>query len=300
MVDSPSKTLAILFADLAGSTRLYDTLGDLEARRITADCVDRIIDVVRVFQGHVIKTIGDEVMCAFADANAAVDAARAILGAVEAGATPGIGVHIGLHFGPVVEEKDDVFGDTVNVAARMVGLARDGEIVTTRQLVARLTPDRLAATRQIDRRSVKGKDEKIEIFTVSRPADGKLTALNFAMFDGAANESASRLVLRLPDIVVSLDATRPRVTIGRQVESDIVLCDEGVSRQHAIVELRHGKFYLCDASTNGTVLLMDDQPPTFLRREEAILIGSGRFGLSRYPDPEPPTSIHFELQTRGA
>lgn len=293
------KTLAILFADLGGSTRLYDTLGDLEARRITAECVDRIIDVVRTSRGDVIKTIGDEVMCAFADPNAAVDAACAILAAVEAGATSGIGVHVGLHFGPVVEEKDDVFGDTVNVAARMVGLARDGEIVTTRQLVERLTPDRAATARQIDRRAVKGKDERIEIFTVSRPADGKLTALNFAMYDDDARESAARLVLRLPDLVITLDATRPRVTIGRQVEADIVLSDVGMSRQHAIVELRHGKFYLCDASTNGTVLLMDDQAPTFLRREEAILIGSGRFGLSRYPDVEPPTSIHFELQTGG-
>lgn len=299
-MESDRKHLAILFADIGGSTRLYDTLGDVEARRITAECVDRIIDAVRVSRGSVIKTIGDEVMCAFDDPNAAVDAARAILAAVEAGADSGIGVHVGLHFGPVVEEKDDVFGDTVNVAARMVGLARDGEIVTTRQVVDRLTPDRAAATRQIDRRAVKGKEGMIEIYTVSLPADGKLTALNFAIFDDAPREETTRLVLRLPDLVITLDASRPRVTIGRQVESDIVLTDVGVSRQHAVVEQRHGKFYLIDASTNGTVLLMQDQTPTFLRREEAILIGSGRFGLSRYPEVEPPTAIHFELQTGSA
>lgn len=299
MSQTPS-TLAVVFADIGGSTRLYDTLGDQEARRIVAACVEQIMDATRASGGVVIKTIGDEVMCTFPDPNRAVDAAVSMLGAGSGETPDGVGVHVGMHLGPVVREKDDVFGDTVNVAARMVALARDGEILTTHEVVDGLSPDRRAMTRQLDRRSVKGKDEKIEIWSVVAPSDGKLTALNFAFCDDAAADAESSVTLQLGAVTLTLDASHPRATIGRQAGADLVLDDVGVSRQHAVVELRHGKFYLCDASTNGTVLCIAGQPPTRLRREEAILHGSGCFGLSRQPEPTPPTPIRFEVRSAQA
>lgn len=294
------RSLTILFADLGGSTRLYDTLGDVEARRITASCIGQIVDAACGLGGRVVKTIGDEVMCAFDRVDTAVDAAIAIVGAIGTGATAGMGVHVGLHTGPVVEEKDDVFGDTVNLASRLVGLARDGEILTTRAVVDALSADRRLLTRPIERRSLKGKEEKVEIHAVVAPTDASFTALHLTDFDeDEEQESDARLVLRLGAASLTLDAARPRATIGRLASADLVLTDDGVSRQHAMVELRNGKFYLCDASTNGTVLLVDGQQPMFLRREEAILQGSGRFGLSRHPEPEPVTPIHFVVEHAG-
>lgn len=291
------QSLAILFADLGGSTRLYDRLGDTMAQRIVAESIEQIITAASTADGEVIKTIGDEVMFAFRDADAALDGATAIIAALDPHENCGLGVHVGFHHGSVVLEKDDVFGDTVNVAARMVGLAKDGEILTTGQVVERLSPDRRALTRQIDHRTVRGKEEKVDVYSVVAPSDGKLTALNFAIFGNPEEGPGAMITLRLDGREITLDADRPRATIGRQEGVDLLLGDVGVSRQHASVELRHGKFYLCDQSTNGTVLVTNDDGPTYLRREEAILLGSGRFGLSRYPEPEPATPIEFVVTT---
>ena len=168
--------LAILFADLGGSTRPYDTLGDVRAREMTGEYLERMIAEVESGRGRVVKTIGDELTCVFEDPNCAFDAALAILRVLEnAAPADGIGVHVGFHYGPVVSEKDDVFGDTVNVAARMVRLAKDGEIVTTRQVVDRLSPERSGQMRMIDRRSLKGKEEKIETHTIALRQDVQRT-----------------------------------------------------------------------------------------------------------------------------
>ena len=287
--------MAILFADIGGSTRLYDTLGDRDARRIVSSCMDRIIEAAETTGGRVIKTIGDEVLCAFESVDSAVDAGTAIV-CTAADSDTGVGVHVGIHFGPIVIEKDDVFGDTVNVAARMVGLAKDGEVLTTGAVAEALSPDRRPFARRLDTRSVRGKEDKVEIFSVVVPSDPKLTALNYAIVDDSTKECASSLTVRLGSKTITLDAGRRRATIGRQADCDLVLTDTGVSRQHAAIELRHGKFYLCDASTNGTVLCVEGQSATVLRREEAILLGSGRFGLAVRPQLEPPTPIHFEVR----
>ena len=145
---------------------------------------------------------------------------------------------MGFHFGPVVIEKDDVFGDTVNVAGRIVSLANDGEILITRQVVECLTPDRQALTRMIDRRSVKGKEEQVEIYSVVAPQDDLLTTVNFASVDARSGAAQSVLTLWLGEVEIFLDANRPTVTIGRQATSDLVLPDPGASRQHARLELR--------------------------------------------------------------
>ena len=163
-------------------------------------------------------------------------------------------------------------------------------------MVDRLTPDRKALTRLIDRRSLKGKEEKVEIYSVVAPHDNLLTTVNFGSIDAESGSAQNALRLRLGETEITLDANRPTATIGRHTASDLVLSDAGASRQHARLELRHGNFYLCDLSTNGTVLRTHDEEPTFLRREEAILVGSGRFGLSCFPETEPATPIFFEVK----
>ena len=67
--------LAILFADVVGSTRLYELMGDLRARDMVAICIDVMRTATEQNQGTVIKTMGDEVMSTFADADQALNAA---------------------------------------------------------------------------------------------------------------------------------------------------------------------------------------------------------------------------------
>ena len=160
---------AILFADLGGSTGLYETLGDQEAQGIIVGCLALASQVVGQHRGRVVKTIGDEVMAALPSAEDAACAALGIIASVrEAHDIHGgrLGAHVGFHVGPVIEVKGDVFGDTVNVAARMVSLAVDGEILTTRAGSEALPPSLRQRARRIDRRAVRGKREDLEVFQI--------------------------------------------------------------------------------------------------------------------------------------
>lgn len=119
-------SMAILFADVCGSTKIYEKLGDERARRLLGGCIARMSEAAAAHGGVLIKTIGDEVMCRFSSA-----------------AVSGIGVplsiHVGFTFGEVVEEGGDIFGDAVNVAARMVNIVKADQIITTGATVAALS-----------------------------------------------------------------------------------------------------------------------------------------------------------------
>ena len=131
--------LAVLFADVVGSTRLYETFGDDQAKRMIDECLDLLRGVIQQYGGRVIKTIGDEVMCVLPSADsgclAATDMHHKIM-ALPMVAKVKRSIRIGFHFGPVIEENNDVFGDTVNLAARMAGLAKGMQIITTGATVA--------------------------------------------------------------------------------------------------------------------------------------------------------------------
>mgnify|MGYP001331256821 CR=1 FL=1 len=165
--------LAILFADISGSTRLYELLGDSNARLRIADCLRTLGQVVVEHGGKVVKTIGDEVMCTFPDVEAAVIAACGMQEMFNDrqvdendDAAIALSLRIGLHAGPTLVESTDVFGDAVNVAARMVAQAKVGQIITTRVVIDRLPPFLRGNTRLIDHAPVKGKKDTFELFEV--------------------------------------------------------------------------------------------------------------------------------------
>jgi class 3 adenylate cyclase len=291
--------LAILFADLGGSTRLYDELGNVEARRIVTGWLERITQLVGQLGGRVVKTIGDEVMATFPTAEQASVAAREIqlCNADESGDDdqPRVDVQVGLHYGLALPEEDDVFGDAVNVAARMVGLARPGEILTTAQTVARLSDEERTRTRQIDRRLLKGKQQEFDVFEVVWQTR-ELTALHSLPTRGEPVPE-HRLVLRFGDAMLELSPDRPEIRIGRATDNDLVMTDPSASRQHARLELRQGKFVLYDRSTNGTVVHPRGGAPILLRREELILPPAGTIHIggaeTEGPD-EGPIRFHSE------
>ena len=132
----------VLFVDVCGSTKLYETLGNARAQAVIARMLTVLSDSATRHLGTIVKTIGDEVMCTFSSAReaaeAAVDMQRSIK---EATATPEMGikslaVRVGFHSGPVISHAEDVFGDTVNVAARVVAHAKPGQILVAKQTVS--------------------------------------------------------------------------------------------------------------------------------------------------------------------
>jgi len=127
--------LSVLFADVSGSTKLYETAGDAVAHAAVEKCNQHHARQDAERQGPRHQDIGDEVMSAFQTADQAADAAIEMQSAISelppVGSTQ-IGIRIGFNHGPVVERDGDVFGDAVNLAARLAGVATKGQIITAR------------------------------------------------------------------------------------------------------------------------------------------------------------------------
>lgn len=253
--------VGVMFADVTGSTRLYETLGDENANRIIGKVIDVMRAITEGYQGFVIKTIGDEIMCRFSSANdcvrAAIECQEEISAGIQ-GETIEISIKVGLHFGPAILMEDgDVFGDAVNVSARMAGIAKGAQIITTQETISLLDADLQDMSRQFDRTNVKGKEEEIIVYQVVWEESDDVT----------------------------------RIVIGRGVQSDLMCKTRLASRTHATLEYRRGKFLLTDQSSNGTFVQTDDGENIFLRRQELMLWGSGYIGLGEEISKEDPENL---------
>jgi adenylate cyclase len=280
------RNLAILFADVSGSTKLYETLGDQQALAAVELCLRIVAQVSKEFGGTVVKTIGDEMMTTFVGADAAARAAREIQVRITAEkmklGTP-LAMHVGFHFGPVIEDDGDVFGDSVNVAARMADLAHGGQIITSAETIAELSVPLRSVTRHLDSLNVKGKQKDIGIFELLWQESGDdLTALSPRLV-----VRPHRLRITHGDRVIELGEANMTHTLGRDAANDVVVADRKASRMHARIERRREKFVLIDHSSNGTYVTVAGEPEIMLRREEWTLRGHGHcsFGHSYHDDP---------------
>lgn len=292
-------TLAIVFADIAGSTRLYETLGDARARDAIAGGLAVLARVTQRMGGRVVKTIGDELMATFDTATQAVAAAIGMQDAIlELPPTGGrrMAIRVGLHFGPVLTVDDDVFGDAVNVAARMAAQAKAGEILTTGPTVALLDARARRDCRQIGWVEVKGKAEPIEICEVMWRAEEATTMRIAPSATAPTMRSAGiRLLLSAGDRSVEVSATSPSATLGRSDEVSLTVAYARVSRQHARVEMRNDRFMLADQSANGTFVVLNGAAPRLVHRDNCELTGHGLLGLGEEPAEGSPARVVFEI-----
>jgi class 3 adenylate cyclase len=290
--------LAVLFADVVGSTRLFESLGDRRARDTIAVCIDIMRSATEKCRGTVIKTMGDEIMATFQNVNEALDAAALMQQQVRGHSQLTVDGHpvtirVGCHFGPVVVEPRDVFGATVHTANRATSQAKGQQIITTAAVVERAAPKWKNATRQIDVATLKGQGTEVALFEVLWQTDdvtSMLPAIALVARDGARPR---RLKLTLLDQTVYVDDSKPQVVLGRGDDADIVIKGNLISRLHARVEIHRNKFVLFDQSTNGTFIVADDGEENFLRRDNMQLKGAGRIGLGRGPDPDSLLTIRY-------
>ena len=290
--------LAIVFADVVGSTRIYEVMGDQRAREIVAACIDFMRAGTEQNHGTVIKTMGDEVMSTFPTAddglNAAAQMQRQIANNAElqVEGVP-VALRIGCHFGPVVLEARDVFGATVHTANRMTSQAKAGQIITTAATVERLSPEWRAACRQIDVAMLKGQGAEVTLFEVLWQTDDVTSMLPSVALSGHFGRKGQRLKLVLAKQEVVLDDTRKQITIGRADENDLVIRGHLISRIHARIEISRQKFVLIDQSTNGTFVQSPGGEESFIRRDSIQLKGAGLIGLGRVPEAQSPQTIQF-------
>ena len=276
----PERT--VLFVDLAGSTRLYERVGDSVAFRLVDHCLQEMRAEIERRRGRVVKHTGDGLMAVFGEADHCCEAALRIHQVVRElplSAGQKLAVRIAFHYGPVVENDSDVFGDTVNIAARLLELASPGRAITSMETARQLSAEWRPLLRPLQARSLRGASRLTEPFELlCGGAAGDLTVVQTVDFD-AEEKPELRLYLGTQSLV--LNAQMPSARLGRDPLSDLRLSDTRASRQHAEIELRGDKFVLVDRSSNGTFVLIDGEKEFVLSREEVVLRKQGHFALGR-------------------
>jgi class 3 adenylate cyclase len=260
---------------VSGSTTLYERLGDRQALRAVEQVIDLLRRAVSTYHGRVVKTIGDEVMAVFRDADTALQAASDMqtrVAALPTFADARLAIRIGFHYGATLEENGDYFGDAVNTAARMAGLAKGGQIITTAATVAALSPLLREGTREVAALSVKGKQAEVQVCEVLWQTGEDLTMLA-AKLAQASTEAVLRITHGSRTVV--MDGDLATVQIGRDLSHQVPITDKMASRLHGRIERRGDKFYYVDLSTNGTYLTIEGDVETVLRRDQAMLRGRG-------------------------
>jgi adenylate cyclase len=271
----------VLFADVSGSTKLYEMVGDKAAHEAIDLCVKLFSALTEQHGGRVVKTIGDEVMALFQRPGEAAKAAVDIqLGMSDMAPVDKVrlGVRVGLHYGPVVEREGDVFGDTVNLAARLTEMASKGQIITSLETVQLLEPIQRLDCRTLYEIPVKGKDRGVAICELMWTDTDDATQL---VSSRASTDGTDTLRIVYRSRVVSLSEAHPSLVVGRDATADLVVPDRMASRTHCVIERRQDKFVLTDRSANGTWLSIDGDREIVLRREESLLRSHGYIALGQ-------------------
>ena len=293
--------LAILFADVVGSTQLYEALGDEVARETVQACVDAMKQSTEKFGGSVIKTMGDEVMATFPSADDAMNAATQMQKAITNKPAMGtddirVAIRIGCHFGHVVVEDRDIFGAAVHTANRMTSQAKAGQIITTAVTVEQLSGDWQSLVRQIGVTTLRGQSDEVALYEVLwQPEDATNVLPEIDWKKDKPKVGQLTLRFRGREFVMQDGGTRG-VTLGRGDDNDLTIKGNLISRLHARIELNRTRFVLIDESTNGTFILREDGEEIYVRRDSAQLSGSGVIGLGRVATPGTPLAIEFNCK----
>ena len=289
-----SRTLTVLFADLAGSTRLYQTIGDVEAHQRITDSLQCMRRVIERHQGVLLRTVGDAVLASFDYTDAAYLAAVDIQREHQ---SLSLSVRVGFHHGEVIPDAGDVYGNAVNLAARVASFAEADEICTTEDAVAQLSIRHRSNALFLDRVDFKGISIPMPVYRVQWSEDVAETAIISAADRTQRYQTNMVLDLLIGAKRLRVDGTNPVITFGRAWNNDVIIDTESASRNHAKIELARGRFLIHDSSTNGTYLVRGGFSPEFIRREATSLYNFGSIGLGFNPGVQSLHVIEFRVTT---
>jgi class 3 adenylate cyclase len=290
---------SVVFADLVGSTGIFERLGDETAGRFVTQLTTALAKIFEQHNGRVVKLLGDGLFVVFPEESQALTACIAIQERLQhkpvrpAGMGRPVQMQMGIESGEVVEIQGDCYGDAVNSAARLADLAGADQILTTQRVRDALPPEQQATLRSLGPMYLRGKAEVTEVFRVEwQPErDAEATVMGQSMF---GQPMEAHLEIAIGDHTCRLQPRGEPVTLGRSASVDLNVNDSRVSRLHATVEWRGGHFVLSDASSFGTWVYFGGQTePVVLRRTECYLVGSGQIalGCDRKADAAPVASF---------
>jgi adenylate cyclase len=299
-VSETSGQRAILFADVCESTAIYESVGDARALALINRLFRKLDKVVNSAGGVTVKNRGDGLICQFREPDGAFRAACAMQEATAKFGEdegPAMRIKVGYNFGPVVLKDRDVFGDTVNVCARLVSLANPTQVLTTQQTVEALSPGPRGRCRELYSTKVRGRTSQVSVWEVLWRADPDVTKV---VDDLALERSGVEWILKLSiggeSYVLDPGAT---LRIGRDNSNDIVVATEHASRTHARVFGRDDHFVIVDQSANGTFVMIDGAREVRLRRSEAVLGERGWIGLGKTTAKHGEHVLRYRLERRS-
>lgn len=292
-------TCVVMFADVAGSTAMYENMGDVLARERLFKSLDLLISITEQNGGKLVKTIGDEILVYFTDVDEAIIAAREIQLTAEdddSADMVGVSIRIGMQYGSAILEQNDIFGDTVNVASRVASMATARQILCTKEVAFLVTrPELVNKLRPFDHLRVKGRQEFLDIYMFGWEAEDDIT--NMANASSFTNPSRQDQVQTLKLTYQGKKETLTHATtsfiLGRGQDCEMIVSGDLISRYHSKIEYRRGKFIITDQSTNGTFVKTQEGQEIFLRREELTLFGAGYISLGKTVVTEGDNLVYF-------
>ncbi len=297
----------VLFADLRGSTALFETLGNAEATAVVTQTVGQVGKAVGDCGGLLVKTLGDGLMAVFDSPRDGVKSAIRMHETLErmaakggksgpAARLRGLHMQVALARGEVVELGGDCFGDAVNVAARLLDHAGDNEILITAEVLAGLPSTQKLRFRSLDRITVRGRVEPVHVHVLDKPSQGDVAVTQFGdARQHSVDPDGIRLIWHDLDRVFDI-ATMP-IVLGRSVQATYCITDGRVSRSHARIDWHGGSFSLTDLSYNGTYVRLGagGSDIVSLRRGSCTLHGSGIIGLGGSPLDGGSPVVSYEV-----
>lgn len=282
-MSSQSQYLTIFFADIGGSTALYQSVGDERATELVAEALNGMGNLLSDHNGTLLRTVGDEVLAIFPNP---FDAAGCAIAMERWFVHQPLSIRVGFHHGEAIPRDGDVYGNAVNLAARLTALAKVGEVVTSHDTVSLLTDEQIAmlgcSAEVLTSVTFKGMSEETDVYRLIWQQT-VMTGMQMrtAMATGPGQVLIPSLHLDYGEQKMIL--REGKYSIGRSPGCDIQVDVATASRHHATIEFKNDKFWFTDESSNGSFYCRDDDSPLRLLRETSILTGRGRLGIGFLP-----------------
>lgn len=288
-----------MFADVVGSTRLYEELGDAAAQRIVKQCLDTANELIAAHGGRTVTELGDEVMAIFTDPGDAAAAACEIHAKLDErepdqNADCHLPMRIGMHYGPVSGNDDNLMSETAKIAHWAATNAKPEQTLGTAAVIDVLPRIYQAVSRFVD-------DETWNFISLEHVAVHEIIwdVEGVTAYSGEIptldSQRCARVRFSWNNVSVTLDADRPVISIGRGAGNDLIVRHELASRQHLNAQFSRGRCTITDNSTNGTVVFPDyDREQHVLKRETLTLQGSGKIFLGQPEEIDEAYAIRYQ------
>jgi class 3 adenylate cyclase len=297
----------VMFADLTGSTGVFETLGNEAATQAITALTQWIAQVVTDYDGRVVKMLGDGVLAVFPDGGSAVQAVvemqREHARRQTAHGPTHLQLQVGLDCGEIVEVDGDTYGDAVNVASRLSDLSGARQIWATADVVDQLrAPPPGARFHALGPVPIRGRVQAPNLFRIDWQEDSSTDMMTLPAIDpgrrsaGAKPAAKGRIELRYLDLASDFRSDELPVHLGRAPDAEFMVADPRVSRLHARIDWRNNSFVLVDLSSYGTCVRFTGAPTDLkLRRDDCVLHDGGEIALGpRFGDFSIPT-VQFSL-----